>query len=294
MDYLDVLKIFRPHYGKNQKYYSEIHPILYYNDEFFTNPFLKNDEKIKEEVSFKPINEKIKDYKLGFKRNNFFKLLLRILKERNFNLHIDEIINQMIYDFDTLNLYKEYNFRQYKISRMDLRNMIYKRDFNNKAFMQFCADYFSFQIFVLNSSKDIAFFYPRSDIKILAPQIFIYDDINNETYYHIKIENKLWFESNDKSYNKYLQKHIPKLENDIIDNNTNNNTNNSTNNSTNNTDTKNPKKEYDCNQLRKMKLVELQKMASELNIQVKKLNPRKTRMINKKKDELISDIIKTN
>ena len=40
MDYLQVLKVFRRYYGQNQKYYTDIHPILYYNDEFFTNPFL--------------------------------------------------------------------------------------------------------------------------------------------------------------------------------------------------------------------------------------------------------------
>ena len=87
-------------------------------------------------------------------------------------------------------------------------------------------------------------------------------------FYHIRIENKVWIESKDKSYNKYLHENIEKKTEEV--------------------------KQYDCNKLLKMKLTELQKMAADLNIQIKKLNPRKTRMINKKKDELIADIIKTN
>lgn len=290
MDFLEVLKVFRPFYGKNQKYYSEIHPILYYNDEIYTNPFLNYQQEVKEETQekltkFDNVDKHIDNYKLGYNRNNFLKLLLRILKEQNFNLSQKEIINQMIYDFDSLNLYKEYNFKQYKISRIDLRNLILKEDFDNTYFIQFCVDYFSFIIHIFNN-ETIESYYPRNDKNIRAPKIFLYQDLLNQRFYHIRVTDKLWLESNDKNYNKYLNSKPKLIRQDCEIQ-----------------EQEEEKKEepvveekvfYDCTKLIKMKLSELQGIAEELNIEIQKLNPRKTRMINKKKDELIADIVRKN
>lgn len=262
MDYLDTLKIFRPFYGKNQKYYSEIHPILYYNDEVYTNPFLKNNENVKEEHdNKKTISKYLKNYQLGFNRNNFFKLFLRILKEKNFNLSIDEVLRQMIYDFDSLNLFKEYGLRKYKYTRQSVRNSILNREFDKMEFIQFCADYFSFIIHLIIDEMYV--FYPRDNKEIMAPKVYIYQDVIYQTYYHIKLNNQIWIEQkyiNQKPLVKEAVKEVKKVE-------------------------------YDCSKLIKMKVVELQSIAKDLNIDIQKLNERKTRMINKKKSELIAEII---
>ena len=55
-----------------------------------------------------------------------------------------------------------------------------------------------------------------------------------------------------------------------------------------------PEPQYDCNELLKKKLGELQELAKDLNIDILKMNPKKTRMINKRKDEIISEILKKN
>ena len=269
MDYLEVLKVFRPFYGKNQKYYSEIHPILYYNDEIYTNPFLQNNENIKEEhnkKNYEIISKYLNNYKIGFNRNNFFKLFLRILREKNFKLSFDEVLRQMIYDFDSLNLFKEYGLRQYKYKRDNVRNSILNKEFDKMEFIQFCADYFSFVIHLINDQMYI--FYPRNDKSIRAPKLYIYQDVIYQSYYHIKVNDKLWVEQ------KYIKEKIQeeKIQEEKI---------------------QEEKKEpmYDCSKLIKMKVVELRDIAKELNIDIQKLNDRKTRMINKKKSELITEII---
>ena len=51
---------------------------------------------------------------------------------------------------------------------------------------------------------------------------------------------------------------------------------------------------YDCKKLMKLKLTELQTIAKDLEINIEKMNPRKTRMIKRRKDELIAEIIGKN
>lgn len=286
MDYLQVLKIFRKHYGSNQKYYSDLHPILYYNDDFYTNPFLNENKKDnilkKEDNQFSCLNKYFKNnYSIGINRENFFKLFLSILRKQNpsFSLPLHEIVNQMIYDFDKLNLSQDYNLKQYKISKSLMRNTILDEKFNSNEFIQFSSDYFKFQITLVDSDESRTF-YPRNDPLIPSPKLFIYQDIINDRYYQIMIDNKNWIEHNDKIYNDY-KKEEPKLE---------------------------EKKEeveveaesddfefdFDCGKLMKMKLKEIQDIAKELGINIQKINPRKTRMINKKKDELISELMGKN
>jgi hypothetical protein len=274
MDFLEVLKVFRNYYGKNKQYYSEIHPILYYNDEFYTNPFLNNKEEIKEDHNtFERLDNLYKNYTIGYNRNNFFQLFLRILRDKNFKMNTNEIIHQMIHDFDTLNLYKEYNLKQYKIKRIDVRNIIREEKFNSKEFIQFCSDYFSF-ILVLIDNDEITSFIPRNNPNILAPKIYIFYNFIDQRFYQVKIDNISIIESKSDKY--YMKEDKPKLERH-------------------NCEIQEEKlPEYDCTKLIKMKLIELQEIAKKLNIDIKKLNPKKTRMINKKKNELISDIIGKN
>ena len=272
MDYLDTLRVFRPFYGKNQKYYAEIHPLLYYNDEIFTNPFLKVTD-VKEEIDLKKVSKHIKNYKVGFKRSNFLKLFLRILKENNFSLSYDEVLRQMIYDFDSLNLFKEYNLREYKYSRSDIRNIILNKEVDRFEFIQFCADYFSFVIHLI--TDEMYTFYPRNDKKILAPKVFIFQDIIRQEYIHIRVNDKIWLEQ--QKIEKEISPPQPQQQQQQQQ-----------------STEENTKPTYDCSKLTKMKLKELQTIAGKLGIDIQKLNERKTRMINKKKSELISEITEKN
>lgn len=277
LDYLQVLKIFRPYYGKNQKYYSEIHPILYYNDDFYTNPFNTNniEKKEEKEVSFNNVKKYIDNYKVGYNRSDFFKLFIKILKDNKFELQYHDMIQYMIRDFDTLNLYKEYDFKQHKISRNDLRNIIKEVDCNRFEFIQFCADYFSFTFIILDPTT-YKIYYPRNDPNILSPKLILYHDNINERFYHIRIHNNIWLNSNNELYKKYFHNNRENRENEK-------NTNISEN-----------KKVYDKKSLTKLKVVELQEIAKTLNIEIQKLNPKKTRMINKRKNELINEILSKN
>ena len=282
MEYLELLKIFRPYYGKNQKYYNEIHPILYYNDEFYKNPFLNNDNNVKEEkenINENQIQKVLTDYKIGYHRDDFLKLLVLIIRERRPDLNYYNLIDQIIMDYDTLNLYREYNFRDYKISKVDLRNLILNKNFNNLFFIQFCADYFSFIITVI-SNNEIKVCYPRNDSSILAPKIFIYN-LYDERFYHLQVNSKYWLLHNEYKEQKIKQdvdikemklEEVKKVE-EIKE-----------------VEEEEPK--YDCKELMKLKLTELQDIAKEMNIEIDKLNTSKTKMIKKKKEELIAEIIK--
>lgn len=265
MDYLSVLKVFRKYYGINQKYYSDIHPILYYNDEFYTNPFLKNEEE-KEEIKTNCLEKFFGNtYKLGINRDNFFKLFLSILRKNDYVLNTEDIVNKMIYDFDKLNLAREYKLREfYKISQATMRNIIIDEKFDSWEFMQFCSDYFSFKIVFINQDEELREFNPRNDKTILAPKFFVYQDLNNR-FLQVILDDKDWIPHNNTLYqDKEESNEVSETE---------------------------LEPEYDCTKLMKMKLIELQDIATQLNINIQKMNPRKTRMINKKKEELISDII---
>lgn len=274
MDYLEILKVFRKYYGKNQKYYTDIHPILYYNDEFYTNPFLKNEEE-KEEIKTNCLSKYFgNDYKLGINRNNFFKLFLSILRKKDYVLNIEDTVNKMIYDFDKLNLAREYNLKDNynKMSKATMRNIIIEGKFNSWEFMQFCSDYFSFKIIFINQTGEISQFNPRCDDSILAPKMFVYQDLNDRFIQIIMgLNNSDWI-SHD---NSYYSKRVEEEKEEVVEP----------------EPVPEPEPEYDCAKLMKMKLTELHIIAKELNIDIQKMNPRKTRMINKKKDELISDII---
>lgn len=278
MDYLDVLKVFRKYYGKNQKYYSTIHPILYYNDEFFTNPLEKNEEE-KEEIKQKSLDKYFSHYKLGINRENFFKLFLSILRKYNekYSLNIEETINQMIYDFDKLNLSREYRLKEFKITKINMRNIIIDEKFNNWEFIQFCSDYFAFKIIIL-TEDEIKQFNPRNNI--LSPKMFIYQGLDDR-YYQIIINKKDLINSIDIEYKKY-EYSVVDVKVDEKD---------KENKEDDEKDIKDKDAKYDCSKLSKMKLVELQEIAKTLLISIQKINPRKTRMINKKKEELIADII---
>lgn len=273
MEYLNVLKVFRKYYGKNQKYYSSIHPILYYNDEFFTNPLKKTDEE-KEEIKDKLLDKYFENYKLGINRCNFFKLFLSILRKYNdnYSLNIEEVINQMIYDFDSKNLAREYRLKEFKITKTGMRNIIIDEKFNTEEFLQFCADYFAFKIILINEDEGKQF-NPRNNM--LSPKIFIYEGLDNR-YYEIIINNKNWISDKDIEYNKYnfgsTNEEIDKRDVLVA--------------SEEEEDAK-----FDCSKLSKMKVKELQEIAEQLLISIQKINPRKTKMINKLKEELIADII---
>ena len=275
MDYLQVLKVFRKYYGKNQKYYSSIHPILYYSDDFYTNPFLKNEEE-KEEIKTNCLEKYFaKDYKFGINRNNFFKLFLSILRKNDYVLNLNETIEQMIFDFDKLNLPREFKFKEnyQKITKANMRNIIIEEKFNSWEFMQFCADYFHFKIIFINQNGELRQFNRLCNDTIPAPKVFIYQDLDDR-FIQIKLDNQDWLNSSNPCYNKFMPKkrESEELEESDVRN-------------------KTPEPEYDCSKLMKLKLKELQAIANELNINIQKMNPRKTRMINKKKDELIADII---
>lgn len=280
MECQEVLKIFRKYYGSNQKYYQDLHPILYYNDDFYTNPFVKTSKKILEikENEFENLDKYFKNYKMGINRDNFFKLFLNILRKnnKNFNLKLNEVINQMIYDFDREDLGKEYNLKQYKISKSLMRNTIIDEKFNTNEFIQFTSDYFSFQINLIDN--EMRSFYPRNDKLILAPKLFIYHDIINNQYYQIKINNKDWLEYTDSDYK--INENTKESETKVSESKTN--------------ELQEKNETIDIEKLVKMRLTELQSYAIEHNIDIKKMNNRKTQMINKKKDELISELIGKN
>jgi len=269
MKYLEVLKVFRTYYGRNQKYYSDIHPILYYNDEFYTNPFLKNREE-KEEIKANCLKKYFGDeYKIGINRNNFFKLFLSVLRRKDYVLNLEETINKMIYDYDKLNLPREYNLRENygKITQPKMRSIIIEEKFNSWEFKQFCSDYFCFKIIFINKNDELRQFNPRCDDTILAPKMFIYQDLDDRFLQIILgIDDNDWIVHNNKHYNRrQKEEKLEEKEEEAL---------------------------YDCEKLMKMKLKELQVIACEMNIEIQKMNPKKTRMINKKKDELVGDIIR--
>ena len=134
MDYLQVLKVFRRHYGRNQKYYSDIHPILYYSDEIFTNPFLEQREQEKEK-NLQDLKKYFNNYKIGFRYNTFFPLFLRVLRDLNFKMREDDIIEKMVHDFDNLNLAREYNLYDLKISKNKMRNILINKQYNTFEFI---------------------------------------------------------------------------------------------------------------------------------------------------------------
>jgi hypothetical protein len=273
MDYLQVLKVFRKYYGKNQKYYSNIHSILYYNDEFYTNPFLKTEEE-KEELKNDNLKKYFNEYKLGINRSNFFKLFLTILRKNNYHLNEGETVNKMIYDFDKLNLASEYKLREkYKITKIIMRNIIINENFNSWEFIQFCSDYFRFKI-ILIDENNIKYYNPRDNIKNLSPKLYVYKDENNR-FHQILIDENDWIDSENKNYVRKDEmkeeiKEESEIEKEVVE------------------------IKYDCKKLIKMKLSQLQEIATSLNINIEKMNPKKTRMIKKRKDELVSEIIREN
>ena len=285
MDYLEVLKVFRNYYGLNQKYYSELHPILYYNDEIYTNPFLSSnnveDDK-KETKQHKKLDTLFENYSLGFNRTNFLDLLLRIFRDyNNFKISIEEVIYFMIEDYNRLNLYNEYKLKQYKIKKTEMSNILYNKEFHKKEFMQFASDHFRFNIFIINDNE-IWKFYPRNNTSNLSPKIFIYYDIINNRFHQIKINNKNLLTNKDDEFMKYFtNEEIVEIEEEIKEENQEKNQEENQ---------EEMREELDYEKLMKMKLQDLQEIAKNRDIKIYKLNKNKVKMIKKTKSELISDL----
>ena len=286
MDYLQVLKVFRRHYGKNQKYYSDIHPILYYSDEIFTNPFLEKREEEKEK-NLQQLEKYFNNYKIGYRYNTFFPLFIRVLRDLDFKMREDDIIEKMVHDFDNLNLAREYNLYEQKISKNKMRNILINRQYNTHEFIRFCSEYFSFIIHIIKADN-VDIFYPKNDANILAPKIFIYQDIE-DNYHNIEVDGKKYLDHSNTSYFDYfVSDKAPSTELIIHTD------NDSEDEVIIQEEKKEPEPEepqYDVSKLLKMKLSELQILATEMNLSIEKLNKNKTRMIKKKKDELVNDII---
>ena len=179
----------------------------------------------------------------------------------------------MIYDFDKLNLPREYNIKQYKISSAKMRNSIIDGEYNSTPFLQFCSDYFSYNIIMINN-EDTVRYHPLNNPSSRAPKLFLYEDLINDIYYQVMVDNQDYLIDSHKDFSFDKNPEEEKIEQ--IE------------------EIPNEEPLYDCNKLLKMKVSELQEIAQKLNIDIQKMNPRKTRMINKKKDELISDLVNKN
>ena len=285
MDYLQVLKVFRRHYGKNQKYYSDIHPILYYSDEIFTNPFSEQRE-LEKEKSLQELKKYFNNYKIGYRYTTFFPLFLRVLRDLNFKMREDDVIEKMVHDFDNLNLAREYNLYEVKISKTKMRNILINKQYNTYEFIKFCCEYFSFIIHII-SADNVDIFYPRNDVNILAPKIFIFQDLEG-SYHHIQVDGKNYLDHSNTSYFDYFCESNNKDE--LIIQSDNDSEDQPIVQEQPKEEIKQP--EFDVSKLLKMKLTELQKIATDMNLSIEKLNKNKTKMIKKKKDELVHDILK--
>lgn len=268
----------------NKKYYKDIHNILYFNNEnFLENPdFLNNDYDKKnffkinvnkdnnKENDLKVDNFKffsqnidtlfdIQNFNISHKFNNITECILNIIDYKNINGRI-ELFQKMLRDFDSLKLFKKFNFQKRKIcKKKEIRDLLLSYDDVNNIFLYFIANYLSINLIILKNDKyDL---YCENDVfEPFKTTLLIYKYDNNFYFLSSKNNNSLFTSDDDfvlKIYNIHNidnDDNVLEIEEMLF------NINIEQNNSSNNTNSNVSFDNDNSINYRKMKIVDLKKL----------------------------------
>ena len=182
--------------------------ISYLSSENYTK-----DTKIKSLILDKNEIEHIDDlnlFRLGitqFKNNKFnISLYSSILYniDENFSMlndneqlsYIDNFINKIIFDINDEKLFAKFNYKSNKIKKQDLINDISYYKNTNKV-IRFLSDYFYINIFVWSiENNELSCMYGEEEFNKYKKSIFI-ANIDNHSYEPIRLKNQINFTYND-------------------------------------------------------------------------------------------------
>ena len=315
---INKLNTYNNYQNNYQNYYKECFPILYYNDELylkgnflektFTNSNTKSifsEKKCKDNLLSNNIikdnlfsNKIIGNNCFKYKENNIINIILSSV-EKNSYTNIENIkslfYKKLLNDFDSLNLYSKYSFRLHKINKNNLRNSLVNKLINDDI-IQLIVNYLNINL-VFISDDNISYIAENFKFNIYRPTLIL-NQLKNNKYQQIYKKNKKVFNSNDNEVIKILKHlNINNFTNNCNSDNENDNKNDNNNDNDNDNDNDYNKnniyeeKNYNKTNLTKKKLVELQKTAINLKIDIKKTSNNKIGKKNKKKLELITDIL---
>ena len=226
---------------KNKKYHTEIHNILYFNNEkFLENPnFLdeENHDKTFFDININQITEK-EDMKIknNFKNftqeidtlfniqtfnisNNFESLIdciLEIIDYKNINGKI-ELFQKMLRDFDSLKLFKKFKFQKRKICKKKIiRDLLLTYNDDNEIIRYFLSNYLSVNLVFLENEK-YKLYCEDDKFEPFKTTIVIYFYDKNYYYLSSKDNNSL-FTSDDNFVIKLYELHSEDEEDETVDN----------------------------------------------------------------------------
>ena len=339
----DLISILRDNYQINKSYYETLFSVLYFTDEdFISEDFLKRRIKYKKEKKINPnLEQDIIHNKYVYTMNVFKNIFGKeFIKSKPLSF-LDAFIvccgdktkthssndvkkilrKKLLTDFDTKQLYKEYEYRiRSGFTKKKLRAFFenYNKSLEKEddpLLIRFLCDYFSMNIcIILPEIKDILFYSPKDKYSIYFPTI-VFEKYKTDQYQYLIMTNKETILNSSTSIIYKLLNY--KVRKDFINYVENNNiyiknvkkksVNShfleernkldkqkkfSINEEKKSSNIEKKTVKYNKTKLNKLKLKELQEIAKKCNIDVQKLKVGKVKGFkNKTKKELISEII---
>lgn len=220
MNYQDLFNHLENISEENKNYHKEIHNILYFNNEkFLENPdFLnhdnndktffnidinnKNNDKIQEiKTNFKNFSQEIDElfdiqtFNISNKYNTIIDCILEIIDYKKINGRV-ELFQKMLRDFDSLKLFKKFNFQKRKICKKnELRNLLLEYNDENEIMKYFLSNYLSINL-VLLKNDNYKLYCENDNFEPFKTTIIIYK-YNNKYYFLSSKDNNSLFTSDD-------------------------------------------------------------------------------------------------
>lgn len=226
---------------ENKKYHSEIHNILYFNNEkFLENPkfldeknidknFFKininqqtNNEVEKINNNFKNFSKEIDDlfqiqtFNISNKFDSIIDSILEIIDYKNINGKI-ELFQKMLRDFDSLKLFKKFKFQKRKICKKGIiRNLLLTYNDEDEIMRYFLSNYLSVNLVFLENDN-YKLYCEDDEFEPFKTTILIY--FYNKHYYFLSSkDNNSLFTSDDEFVIKLYDIHQTEEEEDTFSN----------------------------------------------------------------------------
>lgn len=222
---------------ENKNYHKEIHNILYFNNEkFLENPDFLNEEnndktffdinlnerqtdnELKMEDNFKNFSQEIDElfniqtFNMSNSFDNLIDSILEIIDYKNINGRI-ELFQKMLRDFDSLKLYKKFNFQKRKIcKKKEIRDLLLCYDDENEIMRYFLSNYLSVNLVLLENDK-YKLYCENDEFEPFKTTLVIYN-FDKKYYFLSSKDNNSLFTSDDEFVTKLYDLHSKDEEED--------------------------------------------------------------------------------